>query len=252
VTSSWLVSVPWHQDVRLAAGTVPIVAPARTVEPELPAGDVWERMAVLHGAVADEVAAVVRGGGRPTVVSGDCLVSAGVLTGLQRAGLDPAVVWFDAHGDVHTLATSTSGYLGGLSLRLLLGADPDLLAGRLGLRPLAEERAVLVGARDVDPAEREFLAGSAVRQLDVDALDPDALPDGPLLLHVDVDVIDAGHLPGLLFPAPAGPSAEQVLDALARVVGTGRVVAVDAACTWRAGPDDGGVRAALLGRLAQL
>ena len=33
-----------------------------------------------------------------------------------------------AHGDVHTLQTSTSGYLGGLSVRLLTGAHPDLYA----------------------------------------------------------------------------------------------------------------------------
>lgn len=57
------------------------------------------------------------------VLSGDCLVSMGVLTGLQSAGIDPAVVWFDAHGDVHTLESSSSGYLGGMSLRFLLGAN---------------------------------------------------------------------------------------------------------------------------------
>lgn len=252
MTAPRLVAVPWHQDVRLPASALPLPDDVVTVAPELPPGDVWARMAALHGAVADQVAAVVRAGGRPTVVSGDCLVSAGVLTGLQRAGLDPAVVWLDAHGDVHTLQSSTSGYLGGLSLRLLLGADPDLLASRLGLEPLAEERAVLVGARDVDPAERTFLAGSAVRQLDVDGLDPAALPDGPLLLHVDVDVVDSAQLPGLLFPAPDGPSADAVLDALARVLGTGRVVALDLACTWHPDAEDRSVHASLLERLARL
>jgi len=141
-------------------------------------------------------------------------------------------VWFDAHGDVHTLETTTSGYLGGLSLRLALGAHADLVAGPLGLRPPAEDRALLVGARDLDPAEVDYLAAGAVRRSSVPALDVAALPAGPLVLHVDLDVIDDAEVPGLLFPAPGGPSRAEVLAAVGRVLGTGRVVVFHLACPW--------------------
>ena len=40
-------------------------------------------------------------------------------------------------------------------------------------------------------------------------LDPHALPDGPLILHIDVDVTDPAELTGLLFPAPGGPSGSR-------------------------------------------
>jgi len=58
------------------------------------------------------------------------------------------------------------------------------------------------------------------------------LPDGPLYVHVDLDVIDATQLPALRFPTPGGPAAGQVADALGMLLGTGRVAAVGIACTW--------------------
>ena len=66
----------------------------------------------------------------------------------------------------------------------------------------------------------------------VGELDADRLPPGPLVLHIDVDVIDPADLPGLLFPAPGGPPADAVLDAVRRVMDTGRVSALDIACPW--------------------
>jgi arginase len=239
------IVVPYHQDESLPAGDLPVSGDA--VTPVLPDGDVWSRLAALY----EQVAVAVAGIARPMVVSGDCLVSVGVLAGVQRAGHDPAVVWFDAHGDVHTLDSSTSGYLGGLALRLLLGAHRELLADRIGLTPLAEERALLVDGRDLDPAEVDYLAGSGIRRSTVD--DMGALPEGPLLLHVDLDVIDRGDLPGLRFPVGGGPSAERVRAALAAVIGTGRVVAFDVACPWHpARPGQELARAALLAGLTEL
>ena len=138
---------------------------------------------------------------------------------------------------MHTLETSTSGYLGGLSLRLVQGAHADLLADRLGVRPVAEERCVLVDARDLDPAEADFLKTSRVRRTEVRDLEVANLPAGPLLLHVDLDVIDSADLPGLLFPSPDGPSTREVLSAIHRILDTGRVAALDIACPWRPATD---------------
>jgi arginase len=137
---------------------------------------------------------------------------------------------------VHTLESSTSGYLGGLSLRLLLGAHRELLADRIGLTPVAEDRALLVDARDLDPAEAEYLAGAKVRRSTVRELDH--LPAGPLVLHVDLDVIDSGELGRLRFPASDGPSTQDVVAAVRRIRADHEVVAFDLACTWYPGSED--------------
>ncbi|GAB3441362.1 arginase family protein [Actinophytocola sediminis] len=237
------IVVPFHQDERLPAGSLPVPGDRQlTVEPELPDGDVWRRLVALDDAVADAVASVAA----PTVVSGDCLVALGVLAGVQRAGVDPGVVWFDAHGDVHTLESSTSGYLGGMSLRLALGAHRERLADPLGLRPLAEHRATLVDARDLDPAEADYLAGAGVRRCSVDEVEP---PDGPVVVHVDLDVIDADELPGLLFPVRGGPSADAVVAAVRRLLDSGQVAALDIACPWH--PAEDPRRAELLAALTR-
>lgn len=230
-----IIVVPYHQDERLADGVIPLPLDGEflVLRPDLTGDDVWARMAALHSAAADQIAAAVRAGGRTTVLSGDCLLAMAALAGSQRAGVRPGIVWFDAHGDVHTLRTSTSGYLGGLSLRLVLGAHPELLARPLGLQPVTEDRVVLVDARDLDPAEEDFLLTSAVRRSAVADLDTGDLPDGPLILHVDVDVVDPAELTGLLFPAPGGPSASVVVQAVRRVLATGRVTVLDIACPWR-------------------
>ena len=210
---------------------------------ELSEADVWSRLGRLYDSVAGTVERAVRAGSVPAVVSGDCTVSIGLTAGLQRAGLDASVVWFDAHGDVQTLETTTSGYLGGMALRLLVGYRPELVSERLGLRPPAEERVVLVDARDLDPAELEYLASARLRRSTVEELSAEILPAGPLLLHIDLDVVDPAELPGLRYPASDGPDAAAVLRAARTVVDSGQVVALHIACCWHPGrADPDGVR----------
>jgi len=222
-----VLSVPFHLDEPLPA-FVPPVPPDEVIAPDLPPGSPWERMAVLYAEVADAL-------GRDelqVVLSGDCTTALAVVAGLQRSGVDPTVVWFDAHGDLQTPETSASGYLGGFPVRQLLGGSDRTVPDRLGLRPLRESDVLLVDARDLDPPEAEFLAGSAVRRVAVDEV-VGALPDGPVHLHLDADVVDPRDLPDLLFPAPDGPRWPAVLCAVRAVLATCPVVAVTIGCTWR-------------------
>ena len=223
-----LLAVPYHLDERLDPFDLGVYHD-REVTADLPAGDPWTRMAALYEQVAGAV-----GGGGVVVASGDCTTSLGVLAGLQRAGRDPAVVWFDAHADFHTEATTTSGYLGGMPLALAAGVGTPTLPDALGLRPVPPSRIVLVDARDTDPPEHRLLADAGVPRRAVADLAGADLPEGELYLHVDLDVCDPGDLPDLLFPAPGGPPLDDVLAAVGRVLATGRVVAVGLAATWHA------------------
>jgi arginase len=135
---------------------------------------------------------------------------------------------------VQTLETTTSGYLGGLPLRLLVGYRPELIAARLGLRVVPERQITLVAARDLDPPEVSYLAGAQIRH-QIHELGPGGLPAGSLYVHLDLDVIDPAHLPGLRYPTPGGPGPAQVAQALHELLGTGQVAAVGIACTWHPG-----------------
>ena len=237
--------VPFHLDERLAPPPVPGTA----VAPDLPAGGSPARVLELSRVVAARVAAAVTATGQAGVAAGDCVAALGVVAGLQSAGIDPAVVWLDAHGDYNTPATSPSGYLGGMPLAMLAGRDDLGLTAGLGLRPVAADRIVLAGARDLDPGEVDLLAADGVPQVPVPALGTGPLPPGPLYLHVDVDVIDAGELPGLRYPAAGGPDSAAVGAAVRRVLATGRVAAWTLACTWRPGTRSQAEGVALAARL---
>ncbi|HEY5984890.1 MAG TPA: arginase family protein [Streptosporangiaceae bacterium] len=229
-----VVRVPYHLDEYLPHLDLP-TGGGTIVTADMPVGDVWGRLGVLYSAVADVVADTAWHGDLPVVVSGDCMTALGTMAGLQRAAIDAGIIWFDAHGDLHTLKTTSSGYLGGMPLRLLVGHQPRLIAMGLGLQPVPEHRTVLVGARDLDPPEVIFLADAEIRRAEVSHLDATALPDGPLYVHLDADVIDPAVLPGLRYPAPGGPGTTAVASALGVLLSTGRVAAMGVACSWHPG-----------------
>jgi arginase len=237
-----VIGVPFHldeylPDLDLAPEPAELITP-ELITPELAAGEIWSRLAALYTVVARAVTRGRADDGHPVVVtSGDCLTALGTVAGLQAAGVDPAVVWFDAHGDVQTPETTSSGYLAGMALRLLTDYRPELIASRLGLRPVPEDRIVLVGARDLDPPEVTYLNQSQIRRRQVGDLAVSDLPDAPLYVHLDLDVIDGAQLPGLRFPTPAGPDTGQLADALGLLHSTGRVAAVGIACSWFPGHD---------------
>lgn len=75
-----------------------------------------------------------------------------------------------------------------MPLRILTGYRPPGFGGPAGLGVIDETSLVLVGARDLVAAEVDYLAGSGIRQIDVEDLGLDVLAAGPLVLHVDMDV----------------------------------------------------------------
>jgi arginase len=117
---------------------------------------------------------------RPIVLGGCCCAHVGAVEGLATRHDRLAVVWLDAHGDLNTPETSPSGNPWGMPLRMLLDSGT-----------VAPEDTVLVGARNLDPAEKEFIAATGLRcgpeevsaalegadavyvALDCDVLDPD-------------------------------------------------------------------------------
>lgn len=230
------------------AGLNPLVEADWVINnPSLPDRTRLERMAALYEPLAVLVQTTVAQEERPVSIAGDCCTSLGVLAGLQRAGIDPTLIWFDAHGDFNTWETTPSGFLGGMPLAMLVGRGEQSLAARLDLAALPEESVILSDGRDLDPAEREALAGSDILHLPnvVQLLKVD-LPPGPLWVHFDTDVIDAESAPGMNYPVAGGPSPSQLIEVFDFIAGTGRLAAVSLS-SWNPELDqDGRSRAASL------
>jgi arginase family enzyme len=135
---------------------------------------------------------------RPIVLGGCCCAHVGAATGLARRVDRLAVVWIDAHGDLNTPETSPSGNLWGMPLRMLLDSGV-----------VAVNDAALVGARNLDPPELEFVEQHGLD----DSLDR-ALEDvDATYVALDLDVFDASQV-DVLISEPDGCSAEEIEELL--------------------------------------
>lgn len=231
----WDVLVsPWHLNEKIESFPG-IGGSAQITRPSYPGSSELSSLLDRYGDIADAVG----GSDRPLLLSGDCLTALGVVTGLQRRYSNLTVVWLDAHGDFNTPTISQSGYLAGMSLAMVTGRAPEVISEPLGLRPVPDERALLIGARDLDDAERDALNVSGVRQTipDPEALRA-ALEDthpGSVYIHLDIDIIDGSDLPGALrWETSAGPSIATIEDCLTHIVDYSRPVGACIACPWTA------------------
>lgn len=154
------------------------------------------------------------------LIGGDCSITVAGLDALPGGTDDLAVVWFDAHADLHTPETSPSGAFSGMALRAVLGEGEPQLALSPGI---ARSRVVTVGMRDIDDAELDEV--SSLTNLSVDDLARvDALADAVratgasrVWVHIDVDVLDPAELSGVSSAAPFGLSPAAVSAAILRL-----------------------------------
>jgi len=223
------------------------------IEVPLSEGPAQARMSALYRPLADAVSEAASSGDRPVSVAGDCCTTIGVLAGLHKAGLDPALIWFDAHGDFNTWETTPSGFLGGMPLAMLVGRGEQTIVGGGGMTPLHESQVILTDARDLDPGEREALEESNVTHLnDVQVLLDYPLPDKPIYVHFDTDVIDPRQAPAMNYASPGGPSVESLRRVFRYLAQTGRVAAVSLSA-WNPKLDtDGRSREVCMGLLDAL
>jgi arginase len=142
---------------------------------------------------------------RPIVLGGCCCAHVGAVEGLATRFGRLAVTWFDAHGDLNTPESSPSGNQWGMPLRMLLDSGT-----------VSPEDTVLVGARSLDPPEKEFIAATGLR------CGPDevgAALDGVDAVYVafDCDVLDPEDEVAAYMPEPGGLSVSESTDMLAGI-----------------------------------
>jgi arginase family enzyme len=194
--ASGLVRVPtaWGKDGETMADAANM---------ELP----WPEAAVVDEAsLEDEIAQIGRElPKRPFLIGGSCCGHVGAVRELARRHGRVGIVWLDSHGDLNTPESSPTGNAWGMPLRMLIDAgDVD------------PQDVVLLGARNLDQPEAEFIAEAGIRQ----ELGP--LPD-KMYVALDLDVIRPGHL-DVFMPEPDGPTfdeLEALLQSLPTPIGAG-------------------------------
>ncbi len=186
----------------------------------------------IGARLSEVVATAVRGGSFALVLAGNCPHAVGAVGGLARAGSTPGIVWYDAHGDLNTFATTETGFIGGLPFAVALGWDLDDWRLACGLeRPVQAEAAALIGANDLDAAEVAALTRHPIARLDAkdldasgartrEALAPRAAAADAWYLHLDFDVVGPTDVPGATTPSASPADGAAVLASLQAAAST--------------------------------
>ena len=166
--------------------------------------------------IATGVKQVLAEGALPIILGGDHSIAIGSFSGIsshfRSKGEEVGLIWFDAHADINTPATSRSGNIHGMPMAAILGHGDEQLVNLEGFAPkLNSNYCAHVGARDLDAGERSLVHELGLRDnfftmSDIDkrgmlACVQDAIAiasqaPGGYAVTFDVDMIDPRFAPG--------------------------------------------------------
>jgi len=202
----------------------------------------------IHSAcreLADRTADTVRRHLVPLVLGGDHSIAAGSVAGVATAfaerGEKIGLIWLDAHADINTPESSSSGNVHGMPLAHLIGkGDPRLATIATPSPAVSPANVAIVGLRDLDPPEREHIRSwgiTAFPMRDVDerglrAVMADAIrvaSSGTAGFHlsVDADWVDPEEAPGVGTPVRGGATFREAHLAMELAHDSGKLLGVD-------------------------
>lgn len=164
--------------------------------------------------LAQKVQEILEADETPIILGGDHSIAMGSITGFsaycRQRDQTPGLIWFDAHADMNRPETTPSGNIHGMPLAVVLGYGAPELVNLGGFAPkLLPEFCVHVGARDVDPGERELIQKLGIRFITMREIDERGMSacmdeaikiasraSGGYAVTFDVDALDPGDAPG--------------------------------------------------------
>ena len=164
--------------------------------------------------LAVDVEEILKAGQLPLILGGDHSIAIGSFAGAasyyKKQNETLGLIWFDAHADMNTPESTPSGNIHGMPLAVLLGYGTPELTNIAGFAPkLDPQLCAHVGARDIDPGEREMIKKLGMRFFTMREIDERGMNEvmddaikiasrgtGGYGVTFDVDVLDPGDAPG--------------------------------------------------------
>lgn len=178
-----------------------------------------EEVVAANTLLANRVNEIVGADNFPIVLGGDHSIAIGTLAGLADRYENLGVIWYDAHADLNTAETSPSGNIHGMPLAVSIGLGHEALVNIRDFAPkIKPENVVIIGARSVDPGERELIREKGIKVFSMHEIDKlgmsevmnqtiqyfkDREVDG-VHLSLDLDGLDPLYTPGVGTPVAGG------------------------------------------------
>jgi arginase len=177
----------------------------------------------------------------PLVIGGDHSIALGSITGAVKARGPVGVIWIDAHPDFNTDQTTPSGNIHGMPLAALSGFGDKRLVEIGGFSPkISPAQIAIVGARDIDPGERDLLREAQVHVFTMKDVDRIGLSGaiaqaleiattGTNGLHVsfDMDSLDPREAPGVGTPVRGGITYREAHLTMELIADSGKLTSLD-------------------------
>ena len=175
----------------------------------------------------------------PVVLGGDHCVAAGSISASAENFDNIGVIWIDAHGDFNDDSTTLTGNMHGMPLSAVCGLGPECMVEFTNKR-IDPKKVVIIGARDLDPLEKEKLhkAGVSIFSMpDVHTLGMAEVMQQALRIvsenttgiHVsfDIDALDPIEAPGVGTPVPNGLTQREAFIACEQISKSNKLIALD-------------------------
>lgn len=179
----------------------------------------------LSASVSDSI----KKGAFPIVIGGDHSCGIGTWSGVTsalNAESKFGLIWFDAHLDTHTIATSPSKAHHGMPISSLLGVG-DKALGSIGSdkNKISKDHLVYIGIRSYEPEEKALLDSLGVRIIYMDELLKIGMKNAMQEAHaiisngtegygisIDLDFFDPKFAPGVGSPEPNGANPDEFIE----------------------------------------
>ncbi len=213
--------------------------------PPPPPGQGPERHEPLIADCCQTVAELVRNSLNedrvPVCLGGDHSLAIGSLAGLADRTERAGCIWLDAHPDANTPETSPSGNIHGMPLAIVLGHGPDGLVNVSSRgSSLACEDVCILGSRDIDPGELQFIHDHDIQMFTVydvleqglaNVLDKTLARIGAettgVHVSMDLDVLHQDVAPGVGLPSRCGFDVREATYICQRLASECRISSID-------------------------
>jgi len=165
----------------------------------------------------------------------------GTISGTLSTYPNACVIWIDAHADINTSETTSSGNIHGMPVSFLLGLGPKIPEFAWVKPVLAPSRIVYIGLRDVDSGEKRILKENNIKAFSMHEVDKYGIGkvvemaldhvnpkrDLPIHLSFDVDALDPSVAPSTGTPVRGGLTFREGHYICEAIHETGLLVAFD-------------------------
>ena len=176
----------------------------------------------------------------PLIVGGDHSIAMGSLAALGEfyGAEELAVLYIDAHGDINTEKTSTSGCIHGMDLAAACGLCCDELTVGKNKVDLLGKNLHIIGGRSIDPPEWgimerlgvDFYSAEQIHAMGADKVMERVLPTlrgKRIHISFDVDSLDPTEFSSTGYLIPGGLTFAQVRQIVRAAADTGALVSFE-------------------------